>query len=521
MSSKKNRMSLKKQNRCVKLLAKMNRRTRELTPEEAKLIRQFLHLRLNIQGKPIRHIERETGKGWGTIRKLIEDLDVNYSNVIDLGPDTATPDLLKALRHMNLNQHRLTPRTLNRIKKLLIELHVKQDLWITEMARRTHVNEALLRGLVKKTLGTTKTTIDMKGNETTQKVLQIVSKLNLQRHTLTPRARRTLRHKLHQLHLTQGISTRRIAKMTGKVKTSIGRLFRRWHIPIRENLESLALANRKGPKAPFAGTIEEEAQMVGLILGDITVRRHHRLVAASLTTTHPAMIKLFIDTFGEYASIHKRPYYDQHTHTYKYRLWASLHPSFTFLLNVRKNVFQYIATSSQSFLRLLASFTDADGSIMIKRGWRNHVTLLIRWGNTDKQLLDAIRAQLERMNFNPYMCIGKRRGYKTSYGITRKDFWELAICRKQEVPRLLQILPVRHAEKVAKKRLSLKTLSKHLTWPDAEQEILALRRRIQGEVLKCKAEAQQEYKQRTHRNQSTTSGMKFSRSTPYGCKPQT
>jgi len=521
MSSKKNRMSLKKQNRCIKLLAKMNRRRRELTPEEAKLVRQFLHLRLNIQGKPIRRIERETGKGWGTIRKLIEDLDVNYSNVIDLGPDTSTPDLLEALRRMNLKQHRLTPRALKRIKKLLKELHVEQDLWITEMARRTHVNEALLRGLVKKTLGTTKTRIDMKGKETTQKVLQIVSKLNLQRHTLTPRARRTLRHKLHQLHLKQGISTRKIAKMTGKVKTSIGRLFRRWHIPIRENLESLALANRKGPKLPFIGTVEEGAQLAGLILGDVTVRQANRLIAVMLSTTHPAMIKLFIETFGKYASIHKRPYYDRHTHTYKYSLWASLHPSFTFLLNSRRNVFQYIATSSQSFLRLLASFTDADGSIEIKRGWRNHVTLLIRWGNTDKQLLDAIRAQLERMNFNPYMCISRRRGAKTAYGVIRKDFWELGVRRKQEVPRLLQILPVRHAEKVAKKRLSLKTLSKHLTWPDAEQEILALRRRIQGEVLKCKAEAQQEYKQRTDRNQSTISGIKSSRSTPYGRKPQT
>jgi len=75
------------------------------------------------------------------------------------------------------------------------------------------------------------------------------------------------------------------------------------------------------------------------------------------------------------------------------------------------------------------------------------------------------------------------------------DFWEIVIGRKEDIPRFLREVPLRHKDKIKKKNIIFDT--KDATrWSEVESEVMALRKRISDEITRCKLEAEVEYQRR-------------------------
>jgi len=79
--------------------------------------------------------------------------------------------------------------------------------------------------------------------------------------------------------------------------------------------------------------------------------------------------------------------------------------------------------------------------------------------------------------------------------ILNNDLWYLRMDRKEDVPKLLQELPIRHKEKTRKKSLILDTKDAK-RWPEVEERVMALRKQIRNEREQCRLEAERGYNRR-------------------------
>src|SRR5207248_6072896 len=133
---------------------------------------------------------------------------------------------------------------------------------------------------------------------------------------------------------------------------------------------------------------------------------------------------------------------------HKWKLAVRLDNTFRFLLRSALEASQLYSHERSLFLSWLAGFVDADGSIHI--GENNCCTRIsLGIGNTDKALLEHMRTTLASIGYHsdgPYLT--RKAGTRTPLGISyRNDFWLLQLQRSEEVRRLLNELPIRHAEK--------------------------------------------------------------------------
>ena len=220
-------------------------------------------------------------------------------------------------------------------------------------------------------------------------------------------------------------------------------------VQLRDKVEAQIEAVTKYERAPFVGNESDRAYILGFVWGDCSVERHGRAVRVKSGTTHPKFVNLFNQIFGQHGRIRMYPKLSKLTPA-EWNLEVDLHGSFEFLLE--KYIRQTPETLSKKSVQLnfLAGFADAEGSIYYHRSKGDFIFQI---GNTNEELLRMIQDLMTNRGYHPKL-------YRSTSGVvspqgTEFEIWNLGFYRPFEVRKLLESLPLRHPEKVAKARLAL------------------------------------------------------------------
>lgn len=270
---------------------------------------------------------------------------------------------------------------------------------------------------------------------------------------------------LRQLYWEQGLATREIAKKFGTHQRAIIVLMKKYGISRRDRISAVIKGAKKYDKPPFSGDLHEKAYLLGLTLADLRRRKHGYQVDLSVGSTHPAFIDLFCSSFEKYSHVRKRACFNQTRKRGAWSVEVQLHPSFNFLLGP-KEVPDWVICDDLIFLHFLAGYNDGEGCICIAKSDNTYVSFIISIASCDKEILEAIFIKLQDLGFHPSLVRNRKAGDANILNgrvlTYKKDKWCVRLKRKDEVLRLLQLLPMRHSEKIRKRALmfELKNLCK-------------------------------------------------------------
>ena len=307
-----------------------------------------------------------------------------------------------------------------------------------------------------------------------------------------------LRTVLDGLHNGKKISLLQISKDVGRSYFSIWGLCRSLGIRTRGVAEAQANssdARSKHKRRPFDGTEEDRAYMTGFKNGDLTAWQvSGTAVMVTSSTTHRAFADLFHQLFQGYAHVYQYPMFEEGK-GYKWKLAARLDNSFRFLLKSAQEAAVEFGEKRTLYLSWLAGLIDSDGNIHVSQD-KGRARVRVTIYNSNKQLLYDIIKESLKIGYTlngPYLLA--EVGMVTPRGIRyTKDHWQIAIQQSGATQRLLSELPLRHAEKVERKRLALKVGDDG--WDEINAVLQELKTRIKADVKTFCDEAEESYKQR-------------------------
>jgi hypothetical protein len=344
-----------------------------------------------------------------------------------------------------------------------------------------------------------KDSVALSGEE--RRSLELLRTKGLSIKNLDDETRAELRKFLSRIHHEKGLSLSDIAKLIGN-KTSgyTSWLYRSLGVPVRpfeeSRLKAIREKRRKYERRPFEGSAEDRAYMLGLRHGDLSVSRPwNGVVRVSTSTTHPAMAELFHTLFGKYGHVYQHPRYKKDTESYEWNLSALLDDTFDFLLLTKAQGWA-LATRSHSTLAYLAGFFDAEGSIGICRN-ANAVAIVLAYYNTDLALLRRVRKGLVGLGYHPLRpYLDKKKGFRSpGYHIEmKKDYFRVLVARFDEAQAILRILPIRHPEKLAKKKLAL-SIERGTDWHRVSSRLATLRARVLDQRNRFVGEAERKLRE--------------------------
>lgn len=225
-------------------------------------------------------------------------------------------------------------------------------------------------------------------------------------------------------------------------------------VQLRDKVEAQIQAVTKHQKAPFNGDPHLKHYMIGITVGDYWVTDHGRATRVKLGTTHPAMAWLFKELFGKYGPIYEYPRRAQLT-GYEWSLDCDLDSSFEFLTD-SKSVKEEIFEDRTAFLDFLSGFFDAEGSIYFhnKNGAGSFEWSL---ANSNQEIVTRISTILSGLGYHPKVRVEEptlKRIYRGGKMASTLPMWRVALWRHEEVRQILEVLPIRHPEKIAKAKIA-------------------------------------------------------------------
>jgi hypothetical protein len=300
------------------------------------------------------------------------------------------------------------------------------------------------------------------------------------------------KEKIEHLYWEKGLSTRKLASVFNTNQRAIIQCMNNYGVPRRERIEAVIKGCKKYEKRPFSGNLNEKAYIMGFTFADLRRRLHGRQINLSGGTTHPAFTKLFREIFQEYAPIRERPVYNRMTKKFGWTLECELHESFNFLLEP-KNIPDWIKNNDEYFLKFFAGYTDGEGTICISKNSPRCVAFILRIASEDKEILTSIYEWLKGFGMHPSFTRVRKAGDKVlfydRFVRCSNDHWALRLKRKNEVIRILEILPLRHEERVKKKE-SIFKLKNFIYQCEVNCEWDKLKGEIRSDILKYSALAE-------------------------------
>ncbi|MCK4496624.1 MAG: LAGLIDADG family homing endonuclease [Candidatus Aenigmarchaeota archaeon] len=310
-------------------------------------------------------------------------------------------------------------------------------------------------------------------------------------------------NKIIELYTEKLISLKKLAKMFHSSKRTIHKILEENDIAVRNQDEGIRLANTKHTKLPFDGDVNEKAYLIGLVRGDLTPLKKSKYTLRLTTgSTHPLFLQLLQTLFKKYGPSYIYPVRDKIS-GYQWRIGIELDmASFNFLLEGKKKI-NNLWSDKNSFLHFLAGIIDSDGSVYIRKTGK-YVQYIVRVFGQDVKLLEEIRKSFNLMGFNPILYIsskkGETRNHMKSVITYNKDYYILELCRKEDVRRLLKILPLRHPERIARKEIMLDLERKGVIYHKDTEKMIKLRGKIKGSTKDFIKKAEIEYKKRNDIN---------------------
>ena len=225
------------------------------------------------------------------------------------------------------------------------------------------------------------------------------------------------------------------------------------------------LFRTKYPKPKVMLSKIEKAYLSGLVIGDFAVNQKSKYVLRlSTSSTIKSFIEMTNQIFRKYG--HVMNIYDKYNACFKVTVDLNFN-SFKFLKDVKNDFRNLENISKEEFLHFLAGFVDAEGTLSIsKRKKRNTIELGIQVYNTNLELLKMMQNKLSKLNFVTNILrirkIGKNY-YKGKIFNHNYEEHRLSLFRKYEIEKLLKLLPIKHPDKLIKKKLMLFCIRNKIT----------------------------------------------------------
>lgn len=268
-----------------------------------------------------------------------------------------------------------------------------------------------------------------------------------------------------------GSSTTKIAGQYHVGASTVGRHLRR-QIQLRDRISASIIASTKFLKGPFSGDLCEGAFIAGFV-EDCHVRQSGRLKEVSLSTTHPAMGRLFRSLFANYGHVTDLPHFEGLHGYYQYIMTVYLDLSFEPFVTKTDHVPQWIPVQRNDplFQSYLSGLVAAEGCILL---YDNH-------GRTDTALTITLKKQTLLQQLSS--VVGGR-----IYEVQRAS---RLVVYGRAAKILMGELNILHAEKVEKVRLVMGHIGE--PWCHVKPFWLELRGKIKKTVLEHKESARLDY----------------------------
>lgn len=299
------------------------------------------------------------------------------------------------------------------------------------------------------------------------------------------------------LHMIRGLPILGIAQRLDKSQSFLWRICRNLGIetrPLSEANRISAPSRSKHAKSLFRGTDLKKAYLIGFSRGDLNIAEASTIsLFVSTTTTHPAFSDLFQTLFSRYGHVYHYPIKDD-LDRFKWKVAVRLDRSFDFLLRSLSS--GAIAGLSSPGLRAawLAGLIDTDGNVGIAHSG-DCARFRIAVSSSDLSLLSEVKnlARMDGYTFDG-PCRTGDKGYVTKkFGIAyQEDHWVIMLQRNGEVKRMLSVLPLMHAEKVAAKNLILGT-GLAVKWDSIRLAVEELRNNVARQVAEYAHQAEIAY----------------------------
>ena len=255
-------------------------------------------------------------------------------------------------------------------------------------------------------------------------------------------------------------------------------------IEIKDSRSALIAMNIIKEKSKITLSSNEKAYLYGLVLGDLTpVRKSNYTLKLITYSTHKTFMDLLYRTFEKYGVTS----YKETKNKDRYRFHTHIDlDSFSFLLNSKDEVIPDWITS-ENFFDFLAGFIDSDGSVILRKSGK-YFQFVIRFFGQNLNLLNEIKKKLKFLGYNLSIHKGHSKG-DVSYhkGIKfeyNKDYFTLEVYKKSQTIDLLNKIPIRHPEKIAKREMIFSVENRNFVhWKDVEKEVKELKSKIKQTVL--------------------------------------
>jgi hypothetical protein len=290
-------------------------------------------------------------------------------------------------------------------------------------------------------------------------------------------------------------SVRKLSRDLKLTRKIVKRALINFGVKFRDNNTANVLVHQKYAKHPFDGDEKEKAYMIGLVKGDLTpIQKSSNILRLSVASTHKNFLEFLKDYFAKYGPSHIYP--TKNNVGYQWNMSIDLDVnSFSFLIKSKTD--NNITFDDNSFYYFLAGLIDSDGAVYTRKSHK-YAQYIIRIFGEDKELLEKIKNRFKIMGHNPSFYINSKKGDFRYYHNKRmnynKDYYILELSRKKEVFNMLNKLPLRHPEKIARKEIMLKFIKNGVISHSQTEEMMQLRNKIDNEVKKYSQEAEYIYK---------------------------
>lgn len=279
-------------------------------------------------------------------------------------------------------------------------------------------------------------------------------------------------------------SIRELSRKFGIARGTIKKILKENRVIIPNSRTALIRMGNINEKEKFILSLQEKAYLYGLVMGDLTpVRKSNYTLKLITHSTHKTFMSLLVKSFEKYGITNYKE--TKNLGMFRFQTHIDLE-SFSFLLDSKKQIIPEWIQQGE-FFSFLAGFIDSDGSIMVKKSG-NNFQFAIRFFGENLLLLLEIKKKLETLGYNPSIHKNHCKG-DSSYHCGKiirynKDYYAVEIQRKDQTLSLLNKIPIRHPEKIAKIQLMQYIKQKNFTkWYEVENQVKLLKSKIKQSVL--------------------------------------
>jgi len=290
-------------------------------------------------------------------------------------------------------------------------------------------------------------------------------------------------HEIIELY-SKNVPVRELSRKFAMGRKTINKILSENNIIIKDSRSALVAMGHISEKKKFSLDPKEKAYLFGLVMGDLTPVRISNYTLNLIThSTHKTFMDLLYETFEKYGPTKFTT--TKNINMFRFQSYIDLE-SFIFLLDTKKGIIPNWI-NSKNFMHFLAGYIDSDGSIITKKSGK-YFQFVIRFFGQNKKLLEEIKTRLERMGYNLSMHKNHSKG-DTSYHNGRvfrynKDYYVLETFKKHQTLDLIEKIPIRHPEKIAKIKLMKKIKNTgYVHWLDVKFDVKKLKEKIKQSVI--------------------------------------